>query len=621
MKLDTLRQAAGGTLVLHFHKKMLKMIIDYRKAIMVVLPVIFLFIAAGSLRAQDNLTYDYLIELGKDNLREHKYGEALHYFELAQAADPAQSDDCLFYINLVKRLREGKVAGIGLEDYGKKVKKMPFKKKLVKKALDRMEGKLRKKGEEKTTAGEKEKIVAETAKETGKPVRPEAKKSGASLLLTDELWQAESKPVVEMDIGQSLAIEGRNIKRFLVIDPTIVEAARLAPDKINLTPKRAGTTFIHVWDDKGRCTLPVKVLFYSRSSKEGGAAKEKEPELETRAEPFRVNYAVNRQIRYDGNTTPNFSLRSADFTQAASLWGSTPYGDLDFTADIRQFAKAVTLKDYSAGMTNANFGPMRHFNVRWANISPPLSSYSGGGSLRGVLLDDNFFNDKLGYTLFWGRDSGSYGGTLTPGVSPADKNYIEGGKLAFSPFDNHKFNLSLVKGYGQRSVDAADHVFTLLTNDSFGSTSVNSEIGFDGNKYAFNVGSSFPLNGVNLNLNIRHVNQSYSTVTGQAGGRGTSQAQAGMSTSIAKIISLSSSFAVQKDELDRNPGKPHKLNLQSDTGIGFPVGLRGNWQTNVSWSANPGNSFPRRQLRINNTYSRSFKFAGRDLPAATSLYL
>ena len=65
------------------------------------------------------LSYDYLMELGKDSLEERNYQQALHYFKLVQLIYP-ESDEPRFYINLTKRTAEGRV--VTQKEYEKQIK-------------------------------------------------------------------------------------------------------------------------------------------------------------------------------------------------------------------------------------------------------------------------------------------------------------------------------------------------------------------------------------------------------------------------------------------------------------------------------------------------------------------
>ena len=52
--------------------------------------------------------YNYLMGLAKTQMQEGRYERALHYFTLAQLADP-EAEEAMFYVNLMKRLIDGRV--------------------------------------------------------------------------------------------------------------------------------------------------------------------------------------------------------------------------------------------------------------------------------------------------------------------------------------------------------------------------------------------------------------------------------------------------------------------------------------------------------------------------------
>ena len=59
-----------------------------------------------------SISYDYLIELGREALDKKCYQEALHYFSLAEISSPCP-EKALSYINYIKRLREGSIKEAG----------------------------------------------------------------------------------------------------------------------------------------------------------------------------------------------------------------------------------------------------------------------------------------------------------------------------------------------------------------------------------------------------------------------------------------------------------------------------------------------------------------------------
>ena len=67
-------------------------------------------------------------------------------------------------------------------------------------------------------------------------------------------------PALELIVGapQELSVPG--IERWLVGDPGLVEVARAGADRLRLTPKAPGRTFVHIWSAGGRTTRALKIL-------------------------------------------------------------------------------------------------------------------------------------------------------------------------------------------------------------------------------------------------------------------------------------------------------------------------------------------------------------------------
>ena len=69
------------------------------------------------------------------------------------------------------------------------------------------------------------------------------------------------KPKLQIEYHSSVIIEGKNIQRFLVVDEGFIGVKIIDVDHLEVDAQGYGTTFLHIWDDTGRNTIYVEVIF------------------------------------------------------------------------------------------------------------------------------------------------------------------------------------------------------------------------------------------------------------------------------------------------------------------------------------------------------------------------
>ena len=81
------------------------------------------------------------------------------------------------------------------------------------------------------------------------------------LLLAQITNNDETKPKMQIELNSSVIIEGKNIQRFLVVEEGFIGVKTINADQIEVDALRIGSTFLHIWDDQGRYTLYIEVVF------------------------------------------------------------------------------------------------------------------------------------------------------------------------------------------------------------------------------------------------------------------------------------------------------------------------------------------------------------------------
>lgn len=552
------------------------------KKFRIFLSVVFLFTSLPPVYAQYTPSYEYVLSLAHNALNKNYLDEALHFFELAHELRP-DDEEPLLYINYLKQIKEKPPREkIALEkeppppSYKKRIKKVGA-------ALDKFERKIKKE-----VLPEKEKIELAIKERI--------------LSLTDELWTTQPKTTVELETDKTLTIEGKNIKRYLVVSPEFLDVQRIDTNRIEIAGNKKGATFMHIWEDTKRWTLHFNITYPAAL-----VALPRERFFEETVEPFKFHYSANWSTYYDGNRWGSMNKKSLSFSQSVGTDGETPYGNFDASAGLNKFQEKIEVTRYTVGLTDGKIGSFRDFSVRGFDCSQRFSSLSlPGAGFRGAHLDAHAFNKNLKYTLLWGRDKLTYG-YVTPGILEKKESFIQGAKITLFPYEDHKCSFNFARGYGAaREKYLPDKVYSLETTHKFGNKKVYSEVAFDEGSFAGFINSEIRKDTLTLLLNFRNIEKNFTTITGRPSNRGEIGAESTVRWDLPKCR-LSSNIDIYRDRYLYNPEKPHKLNFDWDASLYFPLTSSSSWRTGLNYINTPGLLSPQKSYRINNTYSKRFE--------------
>ncbi|MCQ9208195.1 MAG: pilus assembly protein N-terminal domain-containing protein, partial [Omnitrophica bacterium] len=355
-----------------------------------------------------------------------------------------------------------------------------------------------------------EKRIAEELKEVTYPVPRKPKRKGKikkikaeeikTLYLNDELWATQPKTTIEIELDKSLIMEATTIGRYLVEKPEKLEIERIDTDRVKITGKNIGSTFLHIWDDQGRWTVNVGVIHpYILLPKE-------EEMFILEEEPFRFSYSANRQSYHRRDPGEDLTRRSLSFNQWAQIAGPTPYGDFDTSVTARKFDEEYEVTSYTVGLTDGKLGKLKNFNLRGFDFYTSFSDLSYPGELlRGVFWESDAFNENIHYTVFRGQERQAFG-LLPPGVEEEKKAYIEGASLSlFSPEKNKTFSFNYARGSGSDREDfLKNQVYSFDGEYKFEDIDFRWEIAYDGYFLAGVLNSDFQFPSFDLGLDFRN---------------------------------------------------------------------------------------------------------------------
>ncbi len=423
------------------------------------------------------------------------------------------------------------------------------------------------------------------------------------LTLIEDLWNKQPVSIV-MKIRTSLILKGKNIKKFLIITPDILFGEKKGDDELVLTAnviKRS--TFLHVWDDRGRWTFNINVIF-----PESKSSKSKGEKLKEEVKPFKFNYFADYYTLYSGEDISGLEKTNLSFTQRVSIEGLTPYGMFDSSVGFTKYPDTIVATSYTTGLANASIGPFKNFNLRGFDLYKKFSNLTLPGSgMRGAYLEGKILNGNLGYDLVWGRERVILG-QLSSGAIEKKESFLQGARITLFPYKKNKYHLNIAKGYGTAREDyLADKVYSIEAEQYFGNTKISSEFAYDEDNVAATLYSSWKNENSRVSVRLRNIEKNFTTLTGRAGGQGQIGVEVNIDNKFSNNIRLSSDLDVYRDRVFYNPRKRNNPNFELRETLVIPLTNSSSWQTSFYYDYTPGAISPQRSLRLNNQYSKSGK--------------
>jgi len=427
-----------------------------------------------------------------------------------------------------------------------------------------------------------------------------------TLLLSDEWRASQSSKTIEIEIGQSVILEGQNIRRYLAITPDMIEVFRLDRNRIEIKSLKRGATLFHMWDDRGRWTfnvvgrLPEKIL---------SEREKRKKQVEEHVDNFRFGYSNNWSTFYVGDSVKNLEQESLFFRQWLGISGPTPYGHFDGSINYFKFKESTELVGQTLGLTDAHFGSFKDFSIRGFDATKRFSELSlPGRSFRGVLLDAYAFQRRLKYSLLKGQDRSVFL-TVSPGSNEERNSYIEGAQLTLFPDEESQLSFNYARGYGdERLIFLKDKVFSIEAQKTFKGLFTQAELAYDEDVFASVIRTRLDQENYSLRVNFRDVDKNFLTITSRSSATG----EVGGNIIFDwepkdQDIQFSTNIDIYRDREIPNEENPNGVNL--DLGIYFskPLTKRTKYNSSLFYVHTPQLISPRDNIKWNNTLSHTFK--------------
>lgn len=426
--------------------------------------------------------------------------------------------------------------------------------------------------------------------------KPQKEISLPQVLLLDESVKSLAS-ALEIEQGKTIIISGRNIQRFLLTQPDVLNVGRKSGDELSVTATNFGYTYLHIWDDNGRWTLEFLTVPVRPT---GPTYEEILRRSEERANTFKLRYNMDWNSFYsslDGKTK-NLKRSSYSYGHYLYFFGPSPYGDIDSTASVRALKKTTDLTYFTMGLTKGKIGPFEDFTLRGVDFSPGITNLEfTSPTLRGVMLESPAFNKKLDYTVFWGREGGGRFGGLSPGLSKTKHSFLSGLNTKYAYNKRQKYGFSVFHGWGRdRSSSLNRYGYNAFTDWDLGKLGMRYEAGFDSESLAHLFTTKYETSKLKFSEEIRNIGKRFITMTGTGWRVGELGSLSSLDYAFSDDINLNSRLDFFQDRLFPNPSAPDRWNTDFRTDLDWRLDSLSSFKGDYSFVNSLGRISPYRSF-------------------------
>ena len=412
----------------------------------------------------------------------------------------------------------------------------------------------------------------------------------AETVSLDDIVQSNPlRPSVRIEFKHSIIVKVKNIQNFLSMDEGFIDVQKVDHYQIKITALKYGGTFLNVWDDAGRRTIYVGVVFPTTKDILPVSTRSNEHE-----QPFRFSYTGDWNTFYYGVKGQKLKRQSYDFVQNYALAGQTPYGFLDTSLSADDFNGKSEISSYTVGLSHIPIEGVDNLDMRGFDASRTLSTLSMPSTrLRGIFSDIVFCKEMLGVSYSFGQKQ-SYFAFLSQNGSGI-KSYIHALKLTLFPSDlDNQISINAAEGSGsQHEYYLAKKVFSIDARKRFLDTYLNAEVATANGRDARIAGVKWKKDIYSSALNFRQINKEFTTVSGLPSNQG--ETGAIWTTNVdGDRFSEQTILNVYRQYLYFNPDDPKRLNYDASGNVRLPL-IKDFWSdTDLFYVYTPGEISPRR---------------------------
>ncbi|MFH0827048.1 MAG: pilus assembly protein N-terminal domain-containing protein [Candidatus Omnitrophota bacterium] len=541
---------------------------------------------------------EYLCEIGIKFFQQGRYEEALHEFKKALLAKP-DYEAAQKYIEMTERMIPGaavmptqKIPSATPAEY---MELLEIQKEMMR---------------------EKQRPVVPAMPAAQRPAKAvslpgEIKKRiyAPRELTLDESFSRIRQPI-EIEQGETIAIKGRGIQRFLVTEPLVLKVERKGLDEILVTGERIGYTFLHIWDQNGRWTLEFLTI---PPRPQGPTLEEELRQAEEKAKNFKFRYYLDWSSFETGRKWDSLKRSSYSWRHSLTFFGETPYGMFDSTVSGNVWQDTSEVSYMSVGLTQGRLGTFKDFNVRLLDFTPALSNLIlWGGNLRGAMLNSPAFDNMIDYTVFWGTERGGLYGDFTPGFTTERESYLTGIDVNIKPKEKQKYGFSIVRGGGSdRLPELNEYGYDADFSLDFAKGSLSGDVGFDSKKFAYLLNASTSIPDLIVNSEFRNIDKEFLTMTGL----GSRAGELGLLTNIfytpREYLTVNARTDFYQDRLFPRPTDEDAWNQDMNLGVSLQADPATVWRVDYALQNDLGKVSPLRNYNAGLSLNRYFDWIRR----------
>lgn len=551
-------------------------------------------------RERLNLYQNYA-RLGKEAFEREDYQEASYYFQQAYLVigwDSKAAD----YLNLVKRAQDGKI-----EQPSKKLKaasessepqdvqvSSPQPANTVAILPKDSSGIVPEK--QQNTLPQRRTILKSSAK-------PSKESAGRLLPMDDLLWSSQPKTLIELDRTAYVILEGNQIDRYIVITPDIVDVERLNRNQLKVTGLKVGSTFVHVWDGKGRWTFNFQVKF----PQTGDVSQRPATLLEKHAEPFRFTYTIDGGTLYRGDQVSTAKRDSLNMQQTLALRGETPYGIADASVAYYKFKESTEATNYTVGLSGMKGAGFSSVNVRGYDAVKYFSPLTFPGQyFRGFLIEGKTLGEHLGLVYLRGQDRFTYS-FLAPGLVETHRSYVEAARVTVDPNEENQYSFNYARGYGPaRQTYLKNQVYSVEAQHRIDPVLLRGEVATNTDNLSETLSAKAGSPGRSVYANFREIDKDFTTITSLPANEGEIGADIGTDLEFEKT-QVHTDLDFFRDRLLPNEENPRALNYDWTGSVNHDLTDDLSFLTAAYYLDTPGELSPRKNFRWMNTLTQRFK--------------
>jgi len=450
------------------------------------------------------------------------------------------------------------------------------------------------------------------------PAQKKLTATQGTLELNDALWKKQPNMPIAIEFGKSILVRGKNVKQALVITEGVLAIERISNDVLKITSVKNNSTYVHVWDARGRWTFNVKTIF-PQPERARGAGADWGTTGEESVSPFRLSYTNNWGAYYTGKDLPHLKRDNLSFEQWAGAVGETPYGKFDASLNWYKYSQSTELVGQRLGLTDGHIGPFDDFTIRGYDSWKKFSDLTlPGRDFRGFMLESYAFNRNVLYTYLTGKDRANflyYG----PGMFEVKESYMEGARVVLFPEGKHQYGFNYMSGHGSAREDyLPPTVFSVETTQKVDRWDAHYEYARDAGNDSSQYGQIGYLKWdspeAKLIVSGRDLPKNFYTATDQPVSQGEAGGNVILNWNPGDALRLNSDLDIYRDRKLGNPDHWMAANFEWGTNATITIDPFSSWASSIYVDSTPQLLDSRKSLRIDNTYSRTFKFFGdRDL--------